>query len=78
MDVGEEGVGGPPSNFLDGVPVVAMKLECHGTSGSEGMAADLGDGEALVEEAKSSYRIFDSLVDVRAPDVFPNAVGAVR
>ena len=74
MDVGEEGVRGPPSHLFDGVTIVPVKFECHCTTGPEGVAADSTGVEALLGKAQVQHSIFDSFADVRDVDVVFGAV----
>ena len=69
VDVGEEGVRGPPSHLFDGVTIVPVKFECHCTTGPEGVAADSTGVEALLGKAQVQHSIFDSFADVRDVDV---------
>ena len=64
VDVGEEGVRGPPSHLFDGVSVIAMQLEGHGPTGSERMAAHIGEVEAVGLEAQLGYCRLDCCIDV--------------
>ena len=70
MDVHLEGlVGLPAAHFLDGEDAAASQMHGHGAACAEGVAADIGGGVALVEEAGGVGSPADSFVDVSGRDV---------
>ena len=75
VNVGEECVGRPAAEFLDGVSVVAMEFESHGTASSKRMTADTTKMEALGDKPQGRDCVFDRVVDVRGNDVCFDASG---
>ena len=64
MDVGHEGDRSPSALLLDSESADAMKVHCHSTTSTEGVAADVISGVAKVVEANEVSCIFESLVDL--------------
>ena len=69
MDVGLEGVGLPAAHFLDGEDGAPSEMHGHGSAGMEGVAADIGEGVALLEEAGGLCAMAHRIVDVAGRDV---------
>ena len=70
MNVHFEGlVGLPAAHFLDGEDAAACQVHGHGAACTERVAADIGGGVALGEEAGGVGSLSDSVVDVSGCDV---------
>lgn len=64
MYVHEEGVTGPPPHFSNCVPRDSLEVHCHGSSGAEGVGADIACGVSKGCESQGGHRKFDGLVNV--------------
>jgi hypothetical protein len=71
MDVHEEGGGLPAAKLLDGIGVDAIEVHRHGSTGSEGVAADVAGGVSKIIEAYGLPSILQGLVDVLGSDAAP-------
>ena len=64
MDVLQEGGGFPAAKFLDGLGICTVQVEGHGSTGSEGVAADVRGFIAPSVEANVTSGLFQQTVDV--------------
>ena len=70
VDVHLEGlVGLPAAHFLDGEDGAPSEMHGHGSAGTEGVAADIREGVALLEEAGGLGAAAHRVVDVAGCDV---------
>ena len=67
--VHKEGVGGPPAEFLDRVAVDAVKFHGHGSSSSEGVAADKFGVKTGFVVSQGAYGVFEETVDASCVDM---------
>ena len=64
MNVGQEGLGLPAAQLLDGMGITAVEMESHSTASSQGVAADVGRLIAHGIETNGVGGGFEGLVDV--------------
>ena len=64
MYVHEEGIRGPSSLFANGVVGYAVKVHGHGTTSTEGVAADAARWEAFLVKAHCNDCGFEYFVDI--------------
>ena len=69
MDVVQERVGVPATKFADGGHIESIEMECHGSTGSEGVTAHIGAGVAFLEQANLGSSSPDHRVNVCGCDV---------
>ena len=63
MDVGQIGVGGPPTHFLDDMTWCASQVEGHSASSPEEVAADFVWGYAVAVQVHFSCGRLDYVSD---------------
>ena len=64
VDVGEEGVRGPPTMFFDDDIVHAVEFHCHGPTSSQGVATYSLFSEAKLMQSEVEYGLFESFADM--------------
>ena len=61
MDIREERITGPATHFLNGGVADSVEEHCHGSTCSEGMAANVFQGEPLMVESQIIHRVFEGI-----------------